>query len=271
MASEKSAHIPSMDNHMEQDSPSENTPSFDLHYSGATPVSIKQTTGVSTASALNPSAGTSATANTTQTADTSSSTGTPNAPPATSLSSTAVSRRRRGLGMVTRNACTECRKKRAKVLLHCSHSHPNRNVIRPRKPRKPPKLMFTILRYSAMASSHVADAAPMRTSNAIMRSLCDRLRRASAARSSIYATNKSRASRSSAPSRTTHNRVQIHTTKSTYGSIMWIHIHSIPFHAGFCISISTPRSPFHMFHMWKLWKGMDIFGGVGKYLDFLVK
>ncbi|KAH8754772.1 fungal-specific transcription factor [Diaporthe sp. PMI_573] len=65
-------------------------------------------------SALNPSAGTSATANTTQTADTSSSTGTPNAPPATSLSSTAVSRRRRGLGMVTRNACTECRKKRAK-------------------------------------------------------------------------------------------------------------------------------------------------------------
>ncbi|KAH8744044.1 hypothetical protein F5883DRAFT_662270 [Diaporthe sp. PMI_573] len=57
-------------------------------------------------------------------------------------------------------------------------------------------------------------------------------------------------------------RVQIHTTKSTYGSIMWIHIHSIPFHAGFCISISTPRSPFHMFHMWKLWKGMDIFGGV---------
>ncbi|EXK87605.1 hypothetical protein FOQG_08943 [Fusarium oxysporum f. sp. raphani 54005] len=53
-------------------------------------------------------------------------------------------------------------------------------------------------------------------------------------------------------------RVQIHTTKSTYGSIMWIHIHSIPFHVGFSISISTPRNPFHMFHMWKLWKGMEI-------------
>ncbi|KAJ9424261.1 heterokaryon incompatibility protein-domain-containing protein [Fusarium oxysporum] len=63
-------------------------------------------------------------------------------------------------------------------------------------------------------------------------------------------------------------RVQIHTTKSTYGSIMWIHIHSIPFHVGFSISISTPRSPFHMFHMWKSW---NILGGVRKYLDFLVK
>ncbi|KNB14055.1 hypothetical protein FOXG_21034 [Fusarium oxysporum f. sp. lycopersici 4287] len=66
----------------------------------------------------------------------------------------------------------------------------------------------------------------------------------------------------------TIGRVQIHTTKSTYGSIMWIHIHSIPFHVGFSISISTPRSPFHMFHMWKSW---NILGGVRKYLDFLVK
>ncbi|KAG7000052.1 hypothetical protein FocnCong_v013041 [Fusarium oxysporum f. sp. conglutinans] len=64
------------------------------------------------------------------------------------------------------------------------------------------------------------------------------------------------------------SRVQIHTTKSTYGSTLWIHIHSIPFHVGFSISISTPRSPFHMFHMWKSW---NILGGVRKYLDFLVK
>ncbi|KAH8742609.1 fungal-specific transcription factor [Diaporthe sp. PMI_573] len=96
-----------MDDHMEQDSPPENTPSYNPHYSGVNAVSITQTTSDSTASASKPSAGTPATAHTTQTADTSSSAGTPIAP-------TATSKRRRGLGMVTRNACTECRKKRAK-------------------------------------------------------------------------------------------------------------------------------------------------------------
>ena len=197
-----------MDDHMEQDSPPpENTPSYDPHYSGATAVSIAQTTGVLTALASNPSASTPATANTTQTTDTSSSAGTPNTATATSLSSTAASKRRRGLGMVTRNACSECRKKRAKVLLHCSHprvapsSMSSRGASRP----KPPKLMFAILPHSAMASSRVADVAPMRALNATMRSLCNSLRRTSAARLSICAANKLRANRSSAPSRIMHN------------------------------------------------------------------
>lgn len=134
MASEKRARAPSMDDHMEQDSPPpEDTPSSNQHDSGATPASTTQNTGASTASASNPSAGTPATAGTTQTADTSSSAGTPNAPPAPSLSSTTASKRRRGLGVVTPNACTECRKKRAKVLLHCSllcsRSRPSRTFL----------------------------------------------------------------------------------------------------------------------------------------------
>ncbi|KAI3400743.1 hypothetical protein diail_1952 [Diaporthe ilicicola] len=100
---------------MDHDSPpAEDTPSSNPHDSGATPASTTQTTGVSTASATNPSAGTPATAGTTQTADTSSSGGTPNAPTAAPVSSAAASKRRRGLGVVTPNACTECRKKRAK-------------------------------------------------------------------------------------------------------------------------------------------------------------
>lgn len=100
---------------MEQDSPPpEDTPSSNQHDAGATPVSTTQTTGASTASASNPSAGTPATAGTTHTADTSSSAGTPNAPPAPSLATSVASKRRRGLGVVTPNACTECRKKRAK-------------------------------------------------------------------------------------------------------------------------------------------------------------
>ncbi|POS74543.1 hypothetical protein DHEL01_v207067 [Diaporthe helianthi] len=115
MASEKRARAPSMDDHMEQDSPPpEDTPSSNQPDSGTTPVSSTQTTGASTASASNPSAGTPATAGTAHTADTSSSAGTPNAPPAPSLASTVASKRRRGLGVVTPNACTECRKKRAK-------------------------------------------------------------------------------------------------------------------------------------------------------------
>lgn len=126
MASEKRARTSSMDDSMDQDSPApEDTPSSNPHDSGATPLSTTQTTGASTASASNPSANTPATAGTAQTADTSSSAGTPNAPPPTSLS-TAASKRRRGLGVVTPNACTECRKKRAKVPLHCSHSRPSR-------------------------------------------------------------------------------------------------------------------------------------------------
>ncbi|KAJ0123814.1 hypothetical protein J7T55_012284 [Diaporthe amygdali] len=113
MASEKRARPPSMDA-MDQDSPPpDDTPSSKTHDSGATPVSTTHTTGASTASASNPS-GTPAAAGTTQTADTSSSAGTPNAPTAASASSAAASKRRRGLGVVTPNACTECRKKRAK-------------------------------------------------------------------------------------------------------------------------------------------------------------
>ncbi|KAK7720284.1 hypothetical protein SLS63_009956 [Diaporthe eres] len=107
-----------MDDSMDQDSPApEDTPSSNPHDSGATPVSTTQTTGVSTASASNPSGSTPATGGTGGTggtADTSSSGGTPNAPPPTSLSNSAASKRRRGLGVVTPNACTECRKKRAK-------------------------------------------------------------------------------------------------------------------------------------------------------------
>ncbi|KAL1851050.1 hypothetical protein Daus18300_012659 [Diaporthe australafricana] len=114
MASEKRARAPSVDP-MDQDSPApEDTPSSNPHDSGATPASTTQTTGASTASATNPSAGTPATAGTTNTADTSSSAGTPNPPNAASASSAAASKRRRGLGVVTPNACTECRKKRAK-------------------------------------------------------------------------------------------------------------------------------------------------------------
>lgn len=127
MAAEKRARTSSMDDSMDQDSPApEDTPSSNPHDSGATPVSTTQTTGASTASASNPSGSTPATGGTTGTADTSSSAGTPNAPLPASLSSAAASKRRRGLGVVTPNACTECRKKRAKVPLHCSHSHPSR-------------------------------------------------------------------------------------------------------------------------------------------------
>ncbi|KAG8161184.1 hypothetical protein KVR01_009448 [Diaporthe batatas] len=115
MASEKRARAPSMDDHMEQDSPHpDDTPSSNQPDSGATPVSTTQTTGASTTSASNPSAGTPATAATAHTADTSSSAGTPNAPPAPSHATNVASKRRRGLGVVTPNACTECRKKRAK-------------------------------------------------------------------------------------------------------------------------------------------------------------
>ncbi|KAL2278314.1 hypothetical protein FJTKL_14578 [Diaporthe vaccinii] len=115
MAAEKRARTSSMDDSMDQDSPApEDTPSSNPHDSGATPVSTTQTTGASTASASNPSGSTPATGGTTGTADTSSSAGTPNAPPPASLSSAAASKRRRGLGVVTPNACTECRKKRAK-------------------------------------------------------------------------------------------------------------------------------------------------------------
>lgn len=73
-----------------------------------------------------PSAGTPASTGAQgQAADSSSSTtvGTPNAPSA-SLPASAPSKRRRGLGVVTPNACTECRKKRAKVRLVSVHPTP---------------------------------------------------------------------------------------------------------------------------------------------------
>lgn len=82
-----------------------NTPLPIQKESSSTSVSNRQATMASTASASE------------------LSTGTPNTPSATPLSGTAASKKRqRGRRMVTALACTECQKKRAKVILHHCHS-----------------------------------------------------------------------------------------------------------------------------------------------------
>lgn len=141
-ASEKRARAPSMDrmdrvdrvdrveyiDHMDQDSPqSSPTSSNNNHNNNNRPsrdnrrssTSTSQTTratpaAVTTASA---SAGTPTAAGAIQTGDSSSTASTtPNAQhPSGPHPGSAASKRRRGLGVVTPNACTECRKKRAKV------------------------------------------------------------------------------------------------------------------------------------------------------------
>lgn len=95
-----------------------------------------------------------------QAADSSSSTtaGTPNASSA-ALPAAAPSKRRRGLGVVTPNACTECRKKRAKVRLLCLSTR-----------LKPLANSPSVVPHSAMARIPADDARVKKTSSASTKS-----------------------------------------------------------------------------------------------------
>ncbi|KUI54136.1 Conidial development protein fluffy [Cytospora mali] len=129
-ASEKRARAPSMDHidRMDQDSPQSSTASSYNNYNSnnnnsintgqsSASTSTAHTTGTTPATLPGAPAGTpTTTAGAVQAGDSSSTASTtPNAAhPPVHRPGSAASKRRRGLGVVTPNACTECRKKRAK-------------------------------------------------------------------------------------------------------------------------------------------------------------
>lgn len=109
----------------------------------------------------------------------------PAPPGSTGPSDAAVNKRKRGLGVVTPNACTECRKKRAKVRLA--------PVTLPMfLSAKVLQSLTTVFEQSSATETNHAEGVNPRESNVFTKSQFDSPRRTSGARLSSFGSSRNR-------------------------------------------------------------------------------